>query len=154
MGRHAVETVLGAAVLAVTVIFASFTYSTADIKAVQGYNISAAFYKIGGLTKGSDVRINGIKIGTVLSLRLDPETFDAVVRMSITPEVKIPDDSVASISSEGILGGKYVRLEPGTAKTYVKDGDSLSKTRDFRSLEDQVGEIIFLASGGSGKGGK
>ena len=89
----------------------------------------------------------------MLSLRLDPATFDAVVNMSITPEVKVPTDSVASISSEGILGGKYVRLEPGGEKSYLADGASLKKTKDFRSLEDQVGEIIFLATGGD-KGAK
>jgi len=148
MGRNAVETVLGAAVLAVAGIFASFTYTTADIKAVAGYKIGAAFYKVGGLAKGSDVRINGIKVGTVLNLHLDPKTYDAVVFMTIKPEVKIPVDSVASISSEGILGGKYVRLEPGVEKTHLADGAALTKTKDFRSLEDQVGEIIFLASGG------
>ena len=71
--------------------------------------------------------------------------------MSTPPGVKRPVDSVAAIGSEGILGGKYVRLEPGKAKDYVKDGGVLTKTRDFRSLEDQVGEIIFLATGGSGK---
>ncbi|NQV84986.1 MAG: MCE family protein [Rhodospirillales bacterium] len=153
MGRNAVETVLGAAVLAVAAIFASFTYSTADIKGVVGYEIAAAFYKIGGLGRGSDVRISGIKVGTVEGLRLDPKTFDAIVNMTILPNVKIPVDTVASISSEGILGGKYVRLEPGNAKTYMAAGASLKKTKDFRSLEDQVGEIIFLATGGD-KGGK
>ncbi|MBT3305719.1 MAG: MCE family protein [Alphaproteobacteria bacterium] len=153
MGRNAVETVLGAAVLAVAAIFASFTYSTADIKAVKGYKISASFYKIGGLGRGSDVRISGIKVGTVEDLHLDPETFDAVVSMTILPHVKIPVDTVASISSEGILGGKYVRLEPGADKTYMVAGASMKKTKDFRSLEDQVGEIIFLATGGD-KGGR
>lgn len=60
----------------------------------------------------------------------------------------------AVIASEGILGGKYVRLEPGTAKKYLKPGGSLTKTKDFRSREDQVGGIIFLATGESGKGGQ
>jgi phospholipid/cholesterol/gamma-HCH transport system substrate-binding protein len=152
MGRNAVETVLGAAVLAVAAIFASFTYTTADIKAVVGYKVDAAFYKIGGLAKGSDVRISGIKVGTVLNLRLDAKTYDAVVTMTIMPDVKIPVDTVASISSEGILGGKYIRLEPGVEETYLAEGESLKKTKDFRSLEDQVGEIIFLATGGD-KGG-
>jgi len=153
MGRNAVETVLGAVVLAVAGIFAFIAFTTADVKAVAGYQVNVAFYKIGGLTKGSDVRINGIKVGTVLDNRLDPQTYDALVTMSVRPDVKIPVDSVASISSEGILGGKYVRLEPGAQTTYVKPGGKLTKTKDFRSLEDQVGEIIFLATGGD-KGAK
>jgi len=152
MGRNALETVLGAVVLGVAGIFAYFAYTAAEVEAVAGYRINAAFYKIGGLSNGSDVRINGIKVGTVTKQWLDPETYDARVAMSIAPAVKLPTDTVASIASEGILGGKYVRLEPGAAKTYVKDGGALTKTKDFRSLEDQVGEIIFLASGGAGKG--
>ncbi|HEX9570442.1 MAG TPA: outer membrane lipid asymmetry maintenance protein MlaD [Rhodospirillales bacterium] len=151
MGRNAVETVLGAVVLAVAGIFAFFAYSAAEVKAVAGYTVNAAFYKIGGLAKGADVRINGIKVGTVLDHRLDPKTYDARVAMSITPEVRLPTDTVASIASEGILGGKYVRLEPGAANTYIADGGKLTKVKDFRSLEDQVGEIIFLATGGAGK---
>lgn len=154
MGRNAVETVLGAVVLAVAGLFAFFAYSVAEVKAVAGYEVRAAFYKIGGLTKGSDVRINGIKVGTVMSESLDPTTYDAVVGMSIANGVKLPDDSTAAIASEGILGGKFVSLEPGQSKSYIKGGDTLKKTKDFRSLEDQVGEIIFLATGGSGKGAK
>ncbi|NQU61989.1 MAG: MCE family protein [Rhodospirillales bacterium] len=154
MSRNAVETVLGAVVLAVAANFAYFAYTAAEVKAVKGYDLNAAFYKIGGLSKGSDVRINGIKVGTVLNHWLDAKTYDARVTMSISPDVKLPTDSVATIASEGILGGKYVRLEPGKAKTYVDAGGALTKTRDFRSLEDQVGEIIFLATGGSEKGGK
>ncbi len=153
MGRHAIETVMGAVVLLVAGVFVFFAYSTAEVKMVSGYDVKAAFYKIGGLKSGSDVRISGIKVGTVLEQGLDPETYDAVILMSIAPDLKLPVDTVASIASEGMLGGKYVRLEPGTSKTYVKPGGTISKTKDFRSLEDQVGEIIFLATGGSGSDG-
>jgi len=150
MGRNAIETVMGAVVLMVAGMFVFFAYTTAEVKSIRGYNVSAAFYKIGGLNKGSDVRVSGIKVGTVTEQGLDPATFDAIVEMSISPDVKLPLDTVASIASEGILGGKYVRLEPGAAKEYIADGGSITQTKDFRSLEDQVGEIIFLATGGSG----
>lgn len=153
MGRNAVETVLGAVVLLVAGMFLFFAYSTAQVKAVGGYQVSANFFKVGGLTTGSDVRINGIKVGTVASSRLDSKSFDAVIVMSIANEVKLPKDSVAAIGSEGIVGGKYVRVEPGTAKEIIPDGGRITKTRDFRSLEDQVGEIIFLATGGKSKTG-
>ena len=93
------------------------------------------------------MRMSGIKVGTVIGLRIDAETYDAIVSMSVADGVKLPVDSVAGIASEGVLGGKYVRLEPGTGKTYLKPGETIAKTKDFRSLEDQVGEIIFLATG-------
>jgi len=152
MGRNAVETVLGAVVIGVAGLFLFFAYSTAQVKAVTGYDVTAKFFKIGGLTTGSDVRISGIKVGTVKSSTLDAETFDAVVTMSIRPDVKLPADTVASIGSEGIVGGKYVRIEPGNSKEFISTGGAITETRDFRSLEDQVGEIIFLATGGD-KGG-
>lgn len=153
MGRNAVETVLGAVVLLAAAVFVQFAYSTAEVKAVEGYRVSAVFYKIGGLGKGSDVRINGIKVGTVVGHNLNSDTYDAVVKMTITPEIKLPTDTVAIIASEGMMGDKYVRLEPGSAKTYVDAGGKITKTKDFRSLEDQVGEIIFLATGGDNNGG-
>jgi len=149
MGKNAIETVMGAVVLMVAGMFLFFAYSSAEVKSVRGYEVSAAFYKIGGLNKGGDVRISGIMVGTVTEQGLDPDTFDAVIKMSISPNVKLPVDTVASIASEGMLGGKYVRLEPGNAKTYIEEGGAITKTKDFRSLEDQVGEIIFLATGGS-----
>jgi phospholipid/cholesterol/gamma-HCH transport system substrate-binding protein len=72
--------------------------------------------------------------------------------MSILPEIKLPLDTVATIDSGGLLGGKYVRLEPGNDKNIIKPGGKITKTKDFRSLEDQVGEIIFLATGGEKDG--
>lgn len=153
MGRSLVETVMGAVVLLVAVVFLGVAYETAQVKAVEGYEITAAFYKIGGLKQGSDVRISGIKVGTVTRHRLDPETFDAVVTMTIEPDVQLPSDTVASIASEGILGGKYVRLEPGSDPGRLAAGGMIAKTKDFRSLEDQVGEIIFLATGNKNNGG-
>lgn len=148
IGRNLVETVLGAVVLMVAGIFVYFFQQTAQVRATQGYAITASFAKIGGLAKGSDVRISGIKVGTVTGQRLDPKTFDAVVTMTIAPEVKLPADTIAAVDSEGILGGKYVRLEPGRAAESIPPGGAIRKTRDYRSLEDQVGEIIFLATGG------
>ena len=154
MRRNAIETVMGAVVLLVAGVFVFFAYDMAQVKAVEGYEVTALFYKIGGLNEGSDVRISGIKVGTVIDHSLDSESFDARVSMSITREVKLPLDTVASIASEGLLGGKYVRLEPGTDKSYINDGGTITKTKDFRSLEDQVGEIIFLATGGADEGAK
>jgi len=68
--------------------------------------------------------------------------------MSIRSDIKLPVDSVASIGSSGIIGGKFVAIRPGGEKDVVSKGGALTKTEDFKSLEDQVGEIIFLATGG------
>lgn len=146
--KNAVETILGAVVLLMAGTFISFAMNMVDIGEVDGYEVSAAFLKVGGLTDGSDVRLNGVKIGTVSDLTLDYETYDAVVKMSIRSDIKLPVDSVASIGSSGIIGGKFVAIRPGGEKDVVAKGGALTKTEDFKSLEDQVGEIIFLATGG------
>ncbi|MFC1673084.1 outer membrane lipid asymmetry maintenance protein MlaD [Pseudomonadota bacterium] len=150
MGRNAIETVMGAAVLLVAAVFVYIAYNTAEIEAVEGYEINARFFKIGGLTKGSDVRISGIKVGTVTESKLDPVTFDAVVTMSIRPDIKLPTDTVATIASSGMLGDKYIMLQPGRGDANLNAGEDVTQTKDYRSLEDQVGEIIFLATGGEG----
>ncbi len=154
MRRNAIETLLGGVVLVVAVAFLFFALESAQVRGVQGYSLKAIFYKIGGLSSGSDVRINGIKVGTVTENKLNPETFDAEVQLSIRPDIKLPKDTVAVIASEGLVGNKYVRLMPGSEKTYIAPGGTIKKTKDFRSLEDQVGEIIFLAGGGDGKKSK
>lgn len=155
MGRNAVETVLGAVVILVAAAFVYIAYDRADIKSVQGYKIEAAFAKVGGLGKGSDVRVSGIKVGTVTGVNLDPVTYDAMVSMSIDPKYQLPTDTEAVVASEGMLGGMYIRLLPGASPDKLAQGGMISRTRDHRSLEDQVGEIIFLAtsSGDETKGG-
>lgn len=151
MGKNLIETVMGAVVLVVAAMFVFFAWDMAQVETVRGYDVKAVFYRVGGLTRGSDVRISGIKVGTVSAIELDATTYDAVVTLTILPTVKLPADSNAIIASEGLLGGKYVRLEPGQDTATVAAGGSITRTQDFRALEDQVGEIIFLATGGNGE---
>lgn len=146
MRRNVIETVMGAVVLLVAGLFVYFAYMTAKVSAAPGYTLSAQFTKVGGLTVGSDVQVSGIKVGTVRDVTLDPNTFDAVVVMNIDSRVKVPEDTVAAVDSIGLLGGKYVRLVPGLSKTMLPEGGTIADTLDYKSLEDQVGEIIFLAT--------
>jgi phospholipid/cholesterol/gamma-HCH transport system substrate-binding protein len=146
MGRNLIESIMGAVVLAVAGFFLVFAYSHANIKKIEGYEVAATFASVGGLDTGADVKINGIKVGTVAAQSLDPVTYDAVVKMSITPSVRLPDDTVASISSEGLLGGKFIKLIPGKSKTMVAEGASLGPSKNYKSLEEMVGNLIFLAT--------
>jgi phospholipid/cholesterol/gamma-HCH transport system substrate-binding protein len=150
MRRNLIETVMGAVVLLVAALFVYFAYNTAQVRSAPGYPITASFGKVGGLSVGSDVRISGIKVGSVTARALDVQSYEAVVTMSIDDGVKLPEDTIASIASEGPLGGRYVRLEPGTSSTALQPGGTIKETRGYRSLEDQVGEIIFLATGKPG----
>ena len=148
--RNPVETVLGAVVLVIAAMFLAFAYGASDLRAVTGYDVTATFLKVGGLERGSDVRISGINVGTVTDQQLDPLTFEAKVVMSITPDVKLPADTTAAIVSDGLLGGKYINLIPGPSAERIAAGGAIARTRDFQSLEDLVGEIIFLATNSGG----
>lgn len=150
MGSKVIESIMGAVVLLVAAAFLVFALRQARPDVPTGYVVAAHFNSVGGLEVGSDVRINGIKVGTVTAERLDPVSFQAVIEMIVDPKVKLPTDTVAGIASDGLLGGKHVRLEPGKAKTIVPSGGAVANTRDYRSLEELVGEIIFLATGQSG----
>ena len=151
MRKKPVETIMGLVVLAIAFLFLIFAYNVSDLQVVKGYNLSAEFLKVGGLSVGSDVRINGIKIGTVTSQHLNAEDYTVVVNFSIASDVKLPKDSVVSIVSDGLMGDKFVKIEPGMAKEFLSDGDYFNKTKDFKTLEDMVGEIIFMVTDGGEK---
>jgi len=161
MGRNLIETIMGAVVLLVAVFFLVFAYRQADLGAVKGYPVTAAFASVGGLANGGDVRINGIKVGTVTGQRIDPNTFNAVVDMSLEPSIHLPVDTVASVDSEGLLGGKFVKLQPGHSGQTIPAGGAIANTKTYQSLEEMVGQIIFLATDsgaakqgvGAGQGG-
>lgn len=146
MNKKPVETIMGIVVLAVAAFFAYFAYNVSDLQVVKGYDVTAKFLKVGGLTVGSDVRINGIKVGTVIGQHLDDEDYTAEVKMSLSSDVHLPTDSIASIVGDGLVGDKFIKIEPGHAKEMLKNGDIIKNTKDFKTMEDMVGEIIFMVT--------
>ncbi len=151
MRKPVIESIMGAVVLLVAAYFLVFAYTSAHQRQVDGYHLKANFLKVGGLRVGSDVRISGIKVGSVIDQRLDQQTYEAALTLSIRPDIRLPVDTVASIATQGLMGDKYIRLEPGTMSERLEDGGEISNTRDFKSLEDTVGEFIFLATGSEGQ---
>ena len=146
MRRNVIETVLGAVVLLVAGVFLAFAYNSSDLRPVAGYKVTARFNAVDGLTVGSDVRVGGVKIGSVVAQSIDLESYQAVVSMSIRPDIGLPEDSVATVSSEGLLGGKYIRIDPGGSDKHLADGSELAETRDIVSLEEMLGKVIFLVT--------
>ena len=147
MNKKPVETIMGIVVLLVAFLFLVFAYRVSDLQVVKGYEINAKFLKVGGLNVGSDVRINGIKIGTVTAQKLSPDDSMVNVVLSISPNIKLPVDSSVSITNDGLMGNKFVKIEPGKSRSFLKNGDSIDDTKDFKTLEDMVGEIIFMVTG-------
>ncbi len=153
MKRSVIETILGAVVLLVAGVFLFYSYKTANVKSVSGYSVTADFSGIGGLSIGDDVQISGVKVGSVISVALDPETYLAKVTMSIDPAVKLPEDTAALISSESLLGGRYLALEPGAAEEMIADGGRIPYTQAPQNLEQLLGQFIFSMQGDGEDGG-
>ncbi len=143
MKRSIIETVLGAVVLVLAGVFLVFSYKTADISKVSGYEITASFSGIGGLAIGDDVRISGVKIGSVNNVALNNENYLAVVTMTIDPSVKLPEDTAAIISSESLLGGRYLEIQPGASDEMLTAGQQIKYTQAPQNLEQLLGKFIF-----------
>jgi phospholipid/cholesterol/gamma-HCH transport system substrate-binding protein len=117
-----------------------------------GYHVTAKFDNIGDLRAGASVSISGVSIGQVQKIGFDPKTYKAVVTLRIdTKYGEIPDDSYASIQTQGLLGGKYIALSPGGADTYLKDGGQIDNTTSAIVLEDLIGKLFssFTSAGKS-----
>jgi len=153
MRGNVIETVMGAVVIAVAALFMVFAYKTSQLRSVAGYQVTADFARVDGIRQGSDVRISGIKIGSVVAEVLDPKTFLANVRMSIDPSVQLPDDTVAEIISAGLLGDKYMSLVPGGSDKVIPPGGKITYTQSSVSLENLIGQMMFSAPGPK-KGGE
>ncbi len=143
MNRTYVESLLGAVVVVGGLVFVFLAYSAATFETAKGYPLTALFFKAGGLQQGNEVRIGGVKVGTIASVHLDPETYDSVVQLIVSSRLEFPVDTVAAIAVDGIFGGKYLLLEPGQEKAVMKSGDTFRQVRDAASLEDLIGEAIF-----------
>ncbi len=146
MNKKPIETIMGVLVILIASFFLFFALRLSDLQVVKGYQITTKFLKVGGLNVGSDVRLNGIKIGTVTAQKLDNTTFEALVTLSIASDITLPTDSTAVIVGDGLMGDKFIKIKPGSSKDLLKEGDTLNKTQDFKTLEDMVGEVIFMVT--------
>src|SRR3546814_2881744 len=137
MRRNMIETVMGAVVLLVAVAFIVVAFRSASLSSAgrDGYQVTVEFSDASGLAAGTDVRLAGVKIGTVMEQRLNPETYFAVVTLGVSNAVRLPSDTSARIIPDGLLGGNYVALEPGGSDDYIADGGrSEEHTSELQSL--------------------
>jgi len=152
MQRNMIETVLGAVVLLVAAVFVWFAYTNASLRTSSGYEVRAKFDRVGDLKEGADVKLSGIKVGSVAAQSLDPKTYQAVVRMIIIPEVKLPTDTAAEVSSEGLMGGSYISLSPGAETKTIQPGGEITITQGAVNLVDLIGKAMFSSKGGLDEG--
>jgi len=141
--RSVAELAAGAVVLVVTAGFIAFAASNTGKSVGSGYQLSAKFDNVGTIASGADVRMAGVKVGSVVTTTIDPKSYQAVVRFTVEPDVKLPDDSSATISTGGLLGGSFLSLSPGGSDKDLGDGGTVTITQSAANLEDLLGKFIF-----------
>ncbi|MGE3142222.1 MAG: MlaD family protein [Hyphomonadaceae bacterium] len=149
MSERLAETILGAIVAAIAVVF--FVFASAQAKqgggAANGVDYVARFQRVDGVSVGSDVRVSGVKVGVVKTIALDPTTYMAKLTLSIDSNVHVLDDSVARIASDGLLGGAYVSIEP-TGLDPLPPGGEIVNTQGSVDLLTLLASAVGNASAG------
>lgn len=142
---------MGAVVIVVAIGFVVFAYDAAEVRRVSGYELVARFERVDGIAVGGDVRLGGIKVGSVTNMTLDPKTYLAEVRISVDPAIKVPEDTVAMVSSTGLLGDKFLALTPGGEEKMLEPGGVIQYTQASVSLENLIGQFMFSQGGADKK---
>jgi phospholipid/cholesterol/gamma-HCH transport system substrate-binding protein len=141
--RNLSELVAGAVVLVVAAGFLGYAVANTGRATVSGYTLHASFDHIDGVSVGSDVRLAGVKVGSVTATRVDPQTFQAMVTFTVMSSLKLSTDSSAEITSDSMLGGKSLSLVPGGDEKLLADGGEVTITQGAVSLEQLLGKFIF-----------
>jgi phospholipid/cholesterol/gamma-HCH transport system substrate-binding protein len=148
MKNSTVETLMGAFVVVIALGFLLFAYNSSGRSGQSGgYRITADFDNVEGLNTGSDVRMAGIRIGSVVAQRLNPENNQAQIVMSIDPAIKLAEDTSAKITAEGLLGSKFVALEAGGSETLLADGGIISYTQGAVDIWSLISQAMFDKTG-------
>ena len=151
MSHNTTEVLVGGAVLAAAIVFGIYAGQTTGLSSgPRGYDLTASFRSLEGVTVGTDVRLAGVKIGTITDVELNTETYRADTKISVNQGVVIPDDSAAVVSSEGLLGGNFVEIMPGGSLEYFEPGAEIIDTQGSVSLVSLL--LKFVSGSGNSDG--
>lgn len=153
MKNSMVETLIGAAVVVIAAAFFFFAYQTSGKGHASGtYRVSAEFDNAEGVSVGTDVRIAGVKVGSVVDFTLNTENFQANTVMELDPKVKLTDDATAKVTSEGLLGSKFIALEQGGSETMLAEGGVISNTQGAVDIWSLISQAMFANKGPGDQG--
>ncbi len=107
------------------------------------YKVMARFTSISGLKEGAYVEMAGVRIGRVSSIRFDPESYESVIQLSVPKDVKLQEDTIASVRTAGIIGDKFIKLTPGGLEDYIEEGGEIIETESSLDIEELVSKYIF-----------
>jgi phospholipid/cholesterol/gamma-HCH transport system substrate-binding protein len=148
-----VETLIGTAVVAIAAAFFIYAYQASERGGTAGsYRVSAEFDNAEGVSIGTDVRVAGVKVGSVVDFTLNPENFQANVNMELDPKVQLTEDASAKVTAEGLLGSKFISLEQGGAETMLAEGGVISNTQGAVDIWSLISQAMFENKGGASGG--
>lgn len=154
MAENVTEVLAGAGVIAVAIGFAAYAGLGAGVSQSRGsYELTASFRSVDGISIGTDVRLAGVKVGTVTRLDLNPETYYADATVTVRDGIEVPDDSTILISSEGLLGGNFVEIQPGGSQVMVAPGGEILDTQGAVGLVQLLMKFVSKDDGSQGSGG-
>lgn len=152
MNSRAVELLVGFFMLLFLVAILILALRVSNLTSLSGgeyYSLIAKFENIGGLKPKAAVSASGVRVGQVESIEYDPETFEAIVKLSIKQEFNsFPLDTSASIYTAGLLGEQYIGLDPGAEDDVLQNSDEIDQTQSALVLERLIGQVLFSRSGG------
>jgi len=151
MHNDLVETLIGAIVVAVAILFLVFAYRSTGENAIGGYEVTANVARVDGIAVGTDVKLSGIKVGTVSALTLDPN-YLVTVHLNVHGDVKIPDDSSLMVTSSGLLGSSYLSIAPGGSDKMLMAGGRIRNTQGSVDLMGLLAHFAGTAAGGGNEG--
>ena len=149
MHNETVETIIGAIVIVIAVVFVIFTYSSTSAGSIGGYELTAKMVRVDGLAIGTDVKVGGLKVGTVSALELAPD-YQVTVHLNIHANVKVPDDSSLVVTSSGLLSGSYLSIQPGGSDKMLAAGGVIKNTQGAIDMMGLLNKFVNSGSAPSG----
>lgn len=153
MKKYKLETSVGIFVLIGLLCIGYLTIKLGGLEILGGetYPLKARFSSVGGLRSGGMVQMAGVQIGSVSGIHLDPETYMAMVEMQIRSDIRLTEDTIASIRTSGLIGDKYISLSPGGLDEYLEAGDIITETESALDIESLISKYAFGDVNGSGQ---
>jgi len=145
MKRTSLELAVGVFVFVGMLAVGYLTVKLGRMEMFQGdyYLVTARFQNVAGLKTGSSVEIAGVPVGRVSAIRVNPESFAAMVEMKIDKGVALTDDTIASVKTQGLIGDKYIKLSPGGSETDLKSGDTMVETESAIDIEELISKYVM-----------
>lgn len=142
--RKTFEAIIGFVIVLFCLLFAVNVFKSGIKIKNTTYNklLYAKFNNIDGIKVGSVVKIAGVSVGSVENIELDNNDFNVKLTMRLRSDMDVPVDSVVSVNSEGLLGGKYLGIEPGIEDTYLNSGEYFTSTQSTMNIEKLIGKVV------------